>query len=246
MNNDHFGSYPANYDVSGIISVAASDYNDKLAFFSNFGRKEVHVAAPGHKILSTVLGKRKYKFMSGTSMAAPHVSGLAAMLIGLKPRRFERRPAQLKNHLILTSVRNQTLNWRLQSGGIVNAHNALMDIIPEENRSPGDRRGEWLVEDVKLESAHPYRANSNTSFTVYRPGAKWLRVNFGRYILEEGKDRVEIYNKQGKIVDTITGMGRKYKSRAVKGDTLTVRLISDGTINLWGHEIVAVEKLGRE
>ena len=61
MNNDHFDLL-LNYDVSGIISVAASDYNDKLAFFSNFGRKEVHVAAPGHKILSTVLGKRKYKF----------------------------------------------------------------------------------------------------------------------------------------------------------------------------------------
>ena len=71
MNNDYFGSYPANYNVSGVISVAASDYNNKLAFFSNFGRKEVHVAAPGHKILSTVLGKRKYKFMSGTS--TPHL-----------------------------------------------------------------------------------------------------------------------------------------------------------------------------
>ena len=82
MNNDYFGSYPANYNVSGVISVAASDYNNKLAFFSNFGRKEVHVAAPGHKILSC-FGKKKVQIYEWNKYAAPHVSGLAAMLIGL-------------------------------------------------------------------------------------------------------------------------------------------------------------------
>ncbi|MBS3782252.1 MAG: S8 family serine peptidase [Candidatus Thermoplasmatota archaeon] len=72
-------SYPGNYDLTNIISVAATDQNDYLAEFSNYGKRSVHVGAPGVNITSTILDG-KYANFSGTSMSVPHVSGLAALL----------------------------------------------------------------------------------------------------------------------------------------------------------------------
>ena len=78
-DNDSQPYFPASYGVSGIISVAASDSADKLAYFSNWGANSVHLAAPGDAILSCVPGN-KYALCSGTSMAAPHVTGSVALL----------------------------------------------------------------------------------------------------------------------------------------------------------------------
>ena len=83
-NNDVTAQYPANYTPPNVISVAASDQNDQLASFSCYGASTVDLAAPGVSIYST-LPNNRYGYYSGTSMATPMVSGVAALAWAYNP-----------------------------------------------------------------------------------------------------------------------------------------------------------------
>lgn len=126
VNNDLVPQYPANYDLANVISVAATDHNDRLASFSNYGRRTVHVSAPGVRILSTVLNQ-SYALFSGTSMATPHVTGLIAIIKSNFPS-LEYR--QIKN-LVLASgtfnalLQNTTITGRRIRGADINGTGAL-------------------------------------------------------------------------------------------------------------------------
>jgi subtilisin family serine protease len=79
QDNGDIPAYPASYDLDNVIAVAATDQTDDLAWFSNYGATSVDVAAPGVNIYSTKAGNT-YQYMDGTSMATPHVAGLAGLI----------------------------------------------------------------------------------------------------------------------------------------------------------------------
>jgi subtilisin family serine protease len=120
-NNDRWGHYPSNYDLPNVISVAALDRADTLASFSNFGVKTVHLAAPGKAILSTWL-KDGYREASGTSMATPYVSGIAALVVANEP---SISMTDLRKRILSTVDKLPVLDGKVSSGGRVCAANAL-------------------------------------------------------------------------------------------------------------------------
>lgn len=120
-NNDRSPHFPSNYNVPNVISVAALDRNDQLARFSNFGPKTVAIAAPGVDILSTWLGNA-YEEKSGTSMATPVVSGVAALIVAQNPKISV---AELKKKVLDSTDPIVALKGKTATGGRINAAKAL-------------------------------------------------------------------------------------------------------------------------
>ena len=123
-NNDTTPFYPASYDSPSILAVAASNFTDDRAGFSNFGAIGVDVAAPGSGVLSTFTNANGYATLSGTSMAAPHVSGAAALLSAYNPNLS---PASLKATLMNTVDPIASWTGFVKTGGRLNVAKALQN-----------------------------------------------------------------------------------------------------------------------
>ena len=122
-NNDRSPHYPSSYNVPNVISVAALDRHDQLASFSNYGPKSVAVAAPGVEILSTWLGNQ-YEEKSGTSMATPVVSGVAALILSEHPRMSV---DELRKKILDSTDPIVALKGKIVTGGRINAAKAVAD-----------------------------------------------------------------------------------------------------------------------
>jgi subtilisin family serine protease len=126
---DAYVKYPAEYDVDNVLAVAATDRNDRLASFSNFGVQSVELGAPGVFILSSHGGgDTNYAYFSGTSMAAPHVSGAAALMLAQFPSMTYR---EVIDRLVAGTDPVDALSGRTISGGRLNLHRSLsQDPLP--------------------------------------------------------------------------------------------------------------------
>ncbi|MGZ3537902.1 MAG: S8 family serine peptidase [Thermodesulfobacteriota bacterium] len=137
-DNDQYDFYPAGYSLPNLLAVAATDPSDLKAWFSNYGRRTVHVGTPGLDIVSLRAtgtdmygdgnhfippgnSSAQYYKASGTSMATPHVTGLAALIKSQNPSRSW---IEIKN-LILSGAEDETPFYGGTIAGRINAYNSL-------------------------------------------------------------------------------------------------------------------------
>jgi subtilisin family serine protease len=119
-NNDVTPNYPSNYNAPNIVAVAATDNNDMLANFSNYGQTTVHLGAPGVDVLSTTRNNT-YSYFSGTSMATPHVAGAAALVLS----KCALTTAALKSNLLNNVDVIGSLAGRTTTSGRLNVNKAI-------------------------------------------------------------------------------------------------------------------------
>ena len=119
-NNDITPNYPSNYDLPNVIAVAATSSTDTLASFSEYGRRTVDIGAPGVSIFSTL--PNGYGYSSGTSMATPHVAGLAALVKANRPAADWR---QVKNLILSGGDTVDGLVGKTLTGKRINAYTSV-------------------------------------------------------------------------------------------------------------------------
>ncbi|MDO8335357.1 MAG: S8 family peptidase, partial [Candidatus Saccharibacteria bacterium] len=123
-NNDLNPFYPASYDVANVIAVAATDHNDNMPSWSNYGSASVDLAAPGVNVFSTKPGNI-YGMSSGTSMSTPHVAGVAGLIrawdTGLSS-------LEIKNAILNNVDAKSSLTDNVLTGGRLNAYKALTSV----------------------------------------------------------------------------------------------------------------------
>ena len=126
VDNDQNPHYPSNYEHESVLSVASTDRNDNMSDFSQWGLTSVDLGAPGSAIYSTVPGN-SYATYSGTSMATPHVAGVAALVLSLNP---DLSTSELKQLLMSSGDDNTQLQGKTVSGKRLNANRALEQADP--------------------------------------------------------------------------------------------------------------------
>lgn len=235
-NNDSNPHYPSNYEVDNVISVAAHTAQDDLASFSCYGARTVHVAAPGHNILSTVKNGG-YAVYSGTSMATPHVSGALGLLLahegGLSV-------TEVRDRLMATSVPVSAYRRKVIKGGRLHAYNLLTDTRPVRNE-PNPNNWQTMTLTNAWETTHPYGDNLVEEKTFTVPGAKYVRLVVKRYELEDRYDYIQVANGSRTITEKVSGDGNDYITDYVEGDTLIATFRSDRSISKWGFLIEEIQ-----
>ena len=125
-NHDLIDDYPCDYKSEGLICIAASGPKDERASFSDYGKVDVDIAAPGLMIYSTVVNG--YEFMSGTSMATPNAAGAAALLWAYNPVLTN---IEVKDILFETGDPLPDFAGKTVTGKRINLYNAIMQEPPE-------------------------------------------------------------------------------------------------------------------
>ena len=127
--------FPAELDVANVLSVAAIDQRGRLAPFSNYGATTVDITAPGTNILSDYPGG--YAWSAGTSMAAPHVSGVAALAASVASSPMS--PTALKALILGRGTTLSGASGKTVTGRLVNALRVVDTLGPTAAAISGHR-----------------------------------------------------------------------------------------------------------
>ncbi len=217
QNSDQYPQYPAALSSSNIISVAATDYKDNLAGFSNYGTSSVDLAAPGVNIRSTYKNSQ-YQYLSGTSMATPYVSGVAGLLKAANPSMTK---YQIRDKILNTVDRLSSLSGKVATGGRLNAAAAVGSVSPTPTVTPTPTPQPGVLSASFLASPVSGRIPLRVQFidTSIGQPATWA-WNFGDGGYSYQKNPIYTFTKKGAYSVRLTisrsgKMSTAYKSRYI-------------------------------
>ena len=145
-NNDSRAHYPSSYELDNVLAVAATDNRDRAASFTCYGFESVDLAAPGVNILSSTPGQNHRK-LSGTSMATPHVSGVAALVMASYP---DADYNYIKARIMKGTDPVESMSGKVKSGGRLNAYNAVENDVVAPAKVDGLKVMEASIDAVSL------------------------------------------------------------------------------------------------
>lgn len=230
-NTDLMPNYPAASDLNNIISVANMNFSGNLDPSSCYGPASIDVGAPGTYIYSTLPGN-KYGYMTGTSMAAPMVSGAAAMIYSY----YEGITPHQVREILLTSVRkSDALYGKVATGGMIDVYGALTAKLSDDFKKGTPPVIKTKVKQVsnsykKVISTQIADEENNLQKVYYAKGEKNKS-----YFETEGKGTeipVKNYELSWDIPITSTGYYTIYASDTMGNTSLITKFINIKTIKL--------------
>ncbi len=178
-NIDYLNIYPAGIQLDNVITVAASDESDMPTVFTNVGRRKVHLAAPGFKILST-LPQNRYDVLSGTSMAAPLVAGMVALLKSVDPKLT---PYELRSLLQSTGAE---VNMRTACNCRMDAWSALETVYKKKSYLVPDaatlKVGDTLQFTLKNAQISSFQTTDNNIAEIDEGGKLFAKASGNIYV----------------------------------------------------------------
>lgn len=234
VNTDVRPHYPSGYgrkqasgsSITNVISVGASDNRDNPADFSNYGHQTVDIFAPGVMIISTYPtnltspGYPPYAIMSGTSMAAPYVAGVAALMMAYNSS-FKGNPELVRETIINTADVVPGLIGRAVSNGRINAYKAMTA------QDSGPKLAQWIEKPYPIQQTGHTQELVDIRHEIKVEGASFVKVHFDFVQVAEPYDSIYIYDKNLKLITRVENYETTdYWSPAVPGDTVYVRFVN--------------------
>jgi subtilisin family serine protease len=218
-NADTTPMYPAAYNLSNILSVAAITNTGSMASFSNYGATSVDVAAPGQSILST-LPLNTYEYFDGTSMAAPHATGVAALVTAVNS---SFTPLQIKDRIMKTVTKLSSLTGKTVTGGLINAGAAVVTDVDGE--IPGVK-----LNGTSVTSTLNATSDKDDVYSITLLKGEKVSVSLTG---AKGTDfDIYLYNSSAKTVNSSSGMVAFSEKAGTSTESFSFVAPSDGTYYL--------------